>query len=260
MSGPRPEDRRLDARQPDARLPHTRQPDARLPDTRQPDARQPDAHQPDARALGGEGPTRPPSPLQPGDPPVFAILRRQEPSTAIAIAHAITQAGIPALELTIDSPGVLELVRELRAQLPDAAIGVGTVLDPREVEAAAAAGAQFVVSPNVDPDVIAACVAAGLPALPGAATPTEALQAWRAGAAMVKLFPAATGGPAALRAIREPLPMIPLVAVGGVDGSNARAYLDAGASAVGIGSWITGAGSAEEAAGRAAQLLDELRA
>lgn len=215
---------------------------------------------PEVPKTQGEELVRPPSPLRPDDPPVFAILRRQEQDAAIEIAHAITRAGIPALEVTIDTPGVLELVRALRAQLPDTAIGVGTVLEPSEVQAAAAAGAQFVVSPNVDLDVIASCLAAGLPALPGAATPTEALQAWRAGATMVKLFPAAAGGPAALRAIREPLPMIPLVAVGGVDGSNARAYLDAGASAVGIGSWLTGAGSAEEAARRAEQLVDELRA
>ncbi len=205
-------------------------------------------------------PVRPPSPLRPEDPPVFAILRRQEPDVAVELARAISRAGIRALELTIDSPGVLELVRALRAQLPGTAIGVGTVLGRGEVEAAAEAGAQFVVSPNVDRDVIAACVAAGIPALPGAATPTEAMQAWRAGASLVKLFPAATGGPAALRAIREPLPMIPLVAVGGVDGANARAYLDAGASAVGIGSWLTAAGSADEAGVRAAALLDELRA
>ncbi|HWD69226.1 MAG TPA: bifunctional 4-hydroxy-2-oxoglutarate aldolase/2-dehydro-3-deoxy-phosphogluconate aldolase [Solirubrobacteraceae bacterium] len=210
--------------------------------------------------MTGDGMVRPASPLRPEDPPVFAILRRRAPEVAAQIAVAIARAGIPALELTIDSPGVLDLVRALRAQLPDTAIGVGTVLDPADVDAAIAAGAQFVVSPNVDREVIAACTAAGIPALPGAATPTEALQAWRAGASLVKLFPASAGGPATLRAIREPLPMIPLVAVGGVDGANARAYLDAGASAVGIGSWLTGAGSADEAAGRAAQLLAELRA
>lgn len=204
--------------------------------------------------------TRPPSPLGPDDPPVFAILRRQDPKAAVEIARAITAAGIPALELTVDSTGVLDVLRALRAELPACAIGVGTVLEPEQVHAAAAAGAQFVVSPNVDVDVIAACLAAGIPALPGAATPTEALQAWRAGASMVKLFPAATGGPAGLRAIREPLPMIPLVAVGGVDGSNARAYLEAGAAAVGIGSWITGTGNPDDAGSRAAQLIRELRA
>lgn len=200
------------------------------------------------------------SPLGPEDPPVFAIMRRQAPDRAIAIAQAITQAGISALEITMDTPGALELVRQLRAQLPETSVGVGTVLDPRAVETAVRAGAQFVVSPNVDEAVISACVAAEVPALPGAATPTEALRAWRAGATAVKLFPAAAvGGPAALRAIREPLPMIPFVPVGGVDGSNAQAYLDAGASAVGVGSWITGSSTLEEAASRAAQLVRELR-
>lgn len=202
---------------------------------------------------------RPPSPLGADDPPVFAILRRQAPELAIEIAEAITGAGIPALEITIDSPGALDVIRELRTRLLCASIGVGTVLRADDVEAAIDAGAQFVVSPHVDEAVIAASVARGIPALPGAATPTEALRAWHAGASLVKLFPAATGGPAAIGAIRGPLPMIPLVAVGGVDGSNARAYLAAGAAAVGIGSWLTGVGGPDEASSRAAQLVGELR-
>jgi 2-dehydro-3-deoxyphosphogluconate aldolase/(4S)-4-hydroxy-2-oxoglutarate aldolase len=204
---------------------------------------------------------RPPSPLGPQDPPVFAILRRLDPERAVEVAHALAAAGIPALEITIDSPGALDVIRTLRAQLAGTAVGVGTVLEARDVEAAAQAGAQFVVSPNVDEAVITASVAAGIPALPGAATATEAMRAWRARATLVKLFPvAAAGGPALIHAIREPLPMIPLVAVGGVDGANARAYLDAGASAVGIGSWLSAAGDSAEAGRRAAELVRALRA
>lgn len=190
---------------------------------------------------------------------MFAILRRLDPELAVKLAIAIARAGIAALEITIDSEGALEVVSSLRAELPDTAVGVGTVLEPAAVEAAAEAGARFVVSPVVDESVIATCVRLGIPALPGAATPTEALLAWRAGASMVKLFPAASGGPGGLKAIHEPLPMIPLVAVGGVGGGNARAYIDAGASAVGIGSWITAAGSPELAAERTAQVIHELR-
>jgi 2-dehydro-3-deoxyphosphogluconate aldolase/(4S)-4-hydroxy-2-oxoglutarate aldolase len=208
----------------------------------------------------GDQAARPPSPLGHDDPPVFAILRRKDPELTIAIARAITQAGISALEITIDSPRVLDVIRALRVELPGTSVGVGTVLEPADVQMAVAAGAQFVVSPNVDNDVIAASVAVGVPSLPGAATASEAMRAWRAGASLVKLFPACTGGPVGLRALREPLPMIPLVAVGGVDGSNARAYLDAGATAVGIGSWITGTDSPEEAGNRAAQLVRELSA
>lgn len=203
---------------------------------------------------------RPPSPLRAGVAPLFAILRRLDPDIAVATAIAIARAGVPALEITIESERSLEVVRRLRDELPETAVGVGTVLEPTAVEAAIDAGAMFVVSPNVDTSVIAACVGLGIPALPGAATPTEALHAWRAGASMVKLFPAATGGPAGLHAIHEPLPMIPLVAVGGVDGGNARAYLDAGASGVGIGSWITGAGSPALAAERATTVVRALRA
>lgn len=202
---------------------------------------------------------KPPSPLAPDDPPVFVIVRRKPPELAVEIAQAVARAGIAALEITIDSPEALDVVRALRTQLPATSVGVGTVLEPGDVEAAVDAGAQFVVSPNVDEAVIAACVAAGVPALPGAATPTEAAHAWRAGASLVKWFPASVGGPAALRVVREPLTMIPFVAVGGVDGSNARAYLDAGATAVGVGSWITASASSEEATSRAAQLVDATR-
>lgn len=209
--------------------------------------------------MNGKDSVRPASPLGSEDPPVFAILRRLAPEHAVEIAQAIARAGIPALEITLDSPGALDVIRTLRAQLPNTSVGAGTVLEVAAVEAAARAGAQFVVSPNVDEAVIAAAVAAGVPALPGAATATEAMRAWRAGATLVKLFPAAAGGPALVRAIREPLPMIPLVAVGGVDGSNARAYLDAGASAVGIGSWLTAGGSSAQAGDKAAQLVRDLR-
>ncbi len=198
---------------------------------------------------------RPQSPLRPDVAPLFAIFRRLDPEVAVATAMAIAHAGVPALEITIESERSLEVVRRLRGELPGTAVGVGTVLDPTAVAAAVDAGAMFVVSPNVDESVIAACVGLGIPALPGAATPTEALRAWQAGASMVKLFPAATGGPAGLHAIHEPLPMIPLVAVGGVDGGNAKAYIEAGASGVGIGSWITAAGSPALAAERAATVV-----
>lgn len=209
--------------------------------------------------MNRDGIARAPSPLGPDDPAAFVIMRGKAPELAIEIAHAVARAGISALEITIDSPRALETITALRAQVPDTSVGVGTVLEPGDVRAAIDAGAQFVVSPNVDEDVISACVAAGVPAIPGAATPTEALRAWRAGASLVKLFPAGTGGPSALRSIREPLAMIPFVPVGGVDGSNARAYLDAGAAAVGVGSWITGSRSPEEAGSRAAQLVEETR-
>lgn len=199
-----------------------------------------------------------PTPARPvgaGDVPVIAILRRLAPDRAFVVACALAGAGIPALELTIDSPDVLTVIGRLRAELPDTAIGAGTVLTSAEVVAAADAGAQFVVSPNVDERVVATCVEAGIPSLPGAATPTEVVRAWESGASMVKLFPAGPLGPATIRALRGPLPAIPLVAVGGVDGTNAVAYLEAGAAAVGIGSWLAADGDPRLAARRAAELV-----
>jgi 2-dehydro-3-deoxyphosphogluconate aldolase/(4S)-4-hydroxy-2-oxoglutarate aldolase len=191
---------------------------------------------------------------------VFAIFRRLTPARTIEAAHAVAQGGIAALEITIDSPEALPIVGQLRERLPHVRVGVGTVLDPRDVPVVAQAGGQFIVCPHVDEAVIEASIDAGLPALPGAATATEVVRAWRAGASLVKLFPASALGPQTIRALREPLPMVPLVAVGGVDGANATRFLDAGAAAVGVGSWLTGASDLSEMTRRATRLTAELAA
>ncbi|KUO03010.1 bifunctional 4-hydroxy-2-oxoglutarate aldolase/2-dehydro-3-deoxy-phosphogluconate aldolase [Streptomyces caeruleatus] len=168
---------------------------------------------------------------------VMAILRSADASGLPAVARALASGGITCLEITLTTAGALDALAAVRAELgPDVAVGAGTVITGGQARDALAAGAEFLVAPVVDTAVVRNAADGGIPCYPGAWTPTEVSQAWQAGAAAVKLFPAGTGGPAHLRHLRAPLPDIPLVAVGGVGIDQARDYLDAGAYAVGIGS------------------------
>lgn len=167
----------------------------------------------------------------------MAILRSADASGLPAVARALASGGVTCLEVTLTTAGALDALAAIRAELgPDVAVGAGTVITAGQARDALAAGAEFLVAPVVDTAVVRNAADSGIPCYPGAWTPTEVSQAWRAGAAAVKLFPASTGGPAHLRQLRAPLPDIPLVAVGGVGIDEARDYLDAGACAVGIGS------------------------
>jgi 2-dehydro-3-deoxyphosphogluconate aldolase/(4S)-4-hydroxy-2-oxoglutarate aldolase len=164
----------------------------------------------------------------------LAIIRTPTRAKARLCAEAARAAGARAIEITFGTPQCVELVTELAAAWPDTAIGVGTTMTPDAVRTAAAAGARFVVSPNVDAEVIRATREAGLVSVPGAATPTEIVSAWRAGATFVKVFPIVTlGGEAYVRLVRGPLPDIPLVVTGGVRLDAVAGLLAAGAVAVG---------------------------
>ncbi|MEW2401126.1 bifunctional 4-hydroxy-2-oxoglutarate aldolase/2-dehydro-3-deoxy-phosphogluconate aldolase [Streptomyces sp. NPDC046862] len=168
---------------------------------------------------------------------VMAILRSADATGLPAAARALAAGGITCLEVTLTTSGALDALARIRDELgPEVAVGAGTVITTGDARDALAAGAEFLVAPVVDTDVIRDAADSGIPCYPGAWTPTEVFTAWRAGAAAVKLFPASTGGPAHLRQLRAPLPDVPLVAVGGVGVDQARDYLDAGAHAVGIGS------------------------
>ncbi|MFF3906676.1 bifunctional 4-hydroxy-2-oxoglutarate aldolase/2-dehydro-3-deoxy-phosphogluconate aldolase [Streptomyces sp. NPDC001848] len=180
---------------------------------------------------------RPPVTRQLAGTRVMAILRSADASGLPAVARAIADGGVTCLEVTLTSFGALDALAHIRDDLGAAvAVGAGTVRTAGQTRDALAAGAEFLVSPVVDADLIRRAATSGIPCYPGAWTPTEVAAAWQAGAAAVKLFPACTGGPAHLRQLRAPLPEIPLVAVGGVDIAQARDYIDAGACAVGIGS------------------------
>ena len=173
---------------------------------------------------------------------IVAVVRLERYDQAVPVAEALLEGGISAIEFTLTGSGALEAIAGARTALGAAAhIGVGTVLAPDAAEAAISSGAQFVVTPAVRPAVIATCRAHGVPILCGALTPTEVLAAHEAGADAIKIFPARAVGPHYLRDLLAPLPGLLLVPTGGIDAGNARAFLDAGAVAVGIGGSLVSA-------------------
>jgi 2-dehydro-3-deoxyphosphogluconate aldolase/(4S)-4-hydroxy-2-oxoglutarate aldolase len=167
---------------------------------------------------------------------VIAVVRLARYDQATEVARALLEGGVIAIELTHTGSGVDAAVSALRAALGDQLqVGVGTVLAANVANASIDAGAQFVVTPVVRPSVVSACRSRAVPVICGALTPTEILDAHDAGADMIKIFPARAVTPEYLRDILAPLPMLQLVPTGGVGPENARAYLRAGAVAVGIG-------------------------
>lgn len=171
---------------------------------------------------------------------VLGIVRGHDPDAARRSLAVLVDAGITVVEVSLTTADALEIIAWGRRELPDAALlGVGTVLEPDDARRAVDAGAQFAVSPGVGAGIEQAA-ALGLPTLPGALTPSEVVAAHALGAAAVKVFPAMLGGPAYLRALRDPLPHIPLMAVGGVGIDDIPRYLEAGAVAVGVGSPLLG--------------------
>jgi 2-dehydro-3-deoxyphosphogluconate aldolase/(4S)-4-hydroxy-2-oxoglutarate aldolase len=167
----------------------------------------------------------------------LAIIRARDARTAADAMDAAIRGGFRILEFTLNTPGALELI-ETFARRPGLVVGAGTVLEVRDVEAAARAGARFLVAPVVDEAVGAAAARLELPLVPGAATPTEMWRAHRAGAEVVKVFPAPAGGPTWVAALLGPLPFLRVVPTQGVDAGNAAAWLDAGCIAVGSGAYL----------------------
>jgi 2-dehydro-3-deoxyphosphogalactonate aldolase len=190
--------------------------------------------------------------------PLVAIIRGIEPDEAEAIGQAIYDAGIRIIEVPLNSPRPLESIRRLAARFEGRAlIGAGTVLEPERVAEVAEAGGRIVVSPSTNAETIEATVAAGLVSCPGYFTPTEAFAALRAGAQILKLFPAEAAPPAVVRAQRAVLPAkIPLVVVGGVSPDKMAAYREAGADGFGLGSALFRPGQQpEEVAAQAAAFV-----
>ena len=172
---------------------------------------------------------------------ILAILRGPVEGREIDLVEALVAGGITAAGVSTVTPGCAAIIGRLCAHFADrAAIGAGTVTTPAELKAAADAGASFIVSPGTDPAIIHETRKLGLASFPGALTPTEVMLAADSGANAVKIFPAASLGPAYIRALRGPFPSIPLVPTGGIHLDNLRAYLEAGAMAVGIGSELIG--------------------
>jgi 2-dehydro-3-deoxyphosphogluconate aldolase / (4S)-4-hydroxy-2-oxoglutarate aldolase len=178
---------------------------------------------------------------------------------ALEVSHALVEAGVGAIEVTVDSPDALAVIGELSG-ITGVTAGAGTVLDIGEAERALEAGASFLITPVVDVAVIGWAAARGVPIMPGAMTPSEVSTAWAAGAAAVKLFPAGALGASYLRAIRAPLPHIPLIPTGGIGAEDVAGYLAAGAVAVALGSELAAGGDPVEAGRRARAIVTAIAA
>jgi 2-dehydro-3-deoxyphosphogluconate aldolase/(4S)-4-hydroxy-2-oxoglutarate aldolase len=169
---------------------------------------------------------------------IVPVIRAPSPERATEAAEAILAGGISVFEITMTVPDAPQVIRLLKSRLGDRAlIGAGTVLDAAGARACIEAGAAFIVSPGLDAPTIAAAHEAGVAMMPGALTPTEVIAAWKAGADVVKIFPAsAVGGASYLKALRGPLPQVKLMPTGGVNLSTARDFIAAGAIGLGVGS------------------------
>lgn len=187
--------------------------------------------------------------------PLVAILRGITPAEAEAIVEALIEAGIRIVEVPLNSPDPLRSIELLAARFGQhALIGAGTVLEPRQVTNVKNAGGRIIVSPSTDAEVITATVEAGLISSPGYFTPTEAFAALKAGAHMLKLFPAEAASPKVVKAQRAILPpAVPLVVVGGVTPESMAGYIAAGASGFGLGSGLYKPGSTTEEVARRAR-------
>lgn len=171
------------------------------------------------------------------DSGVVAVMRGADPDTVIDVAEALREGGVTAIELTADTPGVMDLVDEVTGSFgEETMVGVGTVLDGETARSALLAGAEFVVCPSLHEDVVEVCNRYGALCAPGVMTPTEVVTAYEAGAEVVKVFPAKTVGPDHVAAMKGPLGHVPMLPTGGVDLANVGEFIEAGAVAVGAGS------------------------
>ncbi|MEO6714825.1 MAG: bifunctional 4-hydroxy-2-oxoglutarate aldolase/2-dehydro-3-deoxy-phosphogluconate aldolase [Mycobacteriales bacterium] len=189
----------------------------------------------------------------------LAIVRDVETQRARESVGALIEARVPLIEVTLTTPAALEIVAESRASAAQAGVtlGVGSVLSADAARGSVGAGAQFLVTPHTEPAIVSA-VQGQAGVLLGALTPTEIVLAAASGAAAVKLFPAAVGGPDYLRAVLAALRGVAVVPTGGVTASNAGAFLESGAIAVAVGAWLTQ--DPDLVSQRAAEMYDALSA
>jgi 2-dehydro-3-deoxyphosphogluconate aldolase / (4S)-4-hydroxy-2-oxoglutarate aldolase len=190
---------------------------------------------------------------------VIGIIRSPDRAAAAEVGSALLDAGMPAIEISLTTPGGLDAVSDLASARGDGRlVGAGTVLDPETARLAIMAGARFLVAPNLSRPVIEMAHRYGIPVIPGAATPTEIVGALEVGADLVKFFPASELGIGSLRAVRAALPQAPLVPTGGVTAATAGEWLATGAVAVAVGGALS-RGSAAEVQSAARALLAAVR-
>jgi 2-dehydro-3-deoxyphosphogluconate aldolase / (4S)-4-hydroxy-2-oxoglutarate aldolase len=167
---------------------------------------------------------------------IVAVVRSPDSGQLVEVCRALADGGVTVVEITMTVPSALDVVREVRQSLGDRVLlGAGTILDPETARAALLAGAECLVAPTVNLDVIRLCQRYDKLVMPGAFTPTEILTAWEAGADIVKVFPADVVGPTFFKALRGPLPQVRLMPTGGVDLTTAADFLKAGACCLGVG-------------------------
>lgn len=179
--------------------------------------------------------------------PIVGILRGYNQKQTLKIVEVYTKAGFKNIEITMNTPHVINIISAIAKEYEGRLnIGAGTVLSTNEVDEVITAGGQFIVSPVVDIAVINYCQTKGVPIFPGAYTPTEIYQAWKAGARMVKVFPARNLGPTYIKDVLAPLDELALMPTGGVNLDNFDAYLNAGAKAFGMGGLLFDKGLIEK--------------
>ena len=167
---------------------------------------------------------------------IVAVVRSPDSQQLVEVVRALTDGGVTVAEITMTVPNALDVLRQVRQALGERVLlGAGTILDAETARAALLAGAEYLVSPTLNLDVIRLCRRYDKLVMPGAFTPTEILTAWEAGADIVKVFPADVVGPAYLKAVRAPLPQVRLMPTGGVDLTTAADFLRAGACCLGVG-------------------------
>lgn len=167
---------------------------------------------------------------------IVPVIRASSPREARLAAEAVAKGGIPIVEITLTVPGALQVIGELVKTMPEVMVGAGTVLNQDLARQCAEAGAQFLVTPGFEKNCVTVAHKFDLPIMAGALTPTEVMAAWEAGADFVKIFPCSNlGGPGYIKALKGPLPQVPMVPTGGVNLENAADYIRAGAAALGVG-------------------------
>jgi len=167
---------------------------------------------------------------------VIALIRADGPDSLLECSRALAAGGLTCIELTMTTPGALELCAKVAQELPNVLLGLGTVLDAETARKGIANGAKFIVTPCVRPEVIQACKEAGVPVLGGSLTPTEAYNSWELGVDVIKIFPAEFFGPAYIKSIKAPFPKMEVMPTGGVTPETVGEFLKNGAFATAAGS------------------------
>lgn len=170
---------------------------------------------------------------------VVAVVRLSSQENGVPVSRALVSGGVRIIEVTITTPGAFDLIRSVRDLVPNAIVGAGSVLTSDDADRCLEAGAEFLVSPVFDPDLLQYVNQRGAALCPGTFTPSEAYAAWTQGAPLIKVFPAARVGPKFLSDLKAPMPFLRLMPTGGISAETVGSFLDAGADVVGAGSWLT---------------------